>query len=57
MLRRGVGEAIVIQDKETGRTLATVRMMKLGRQQMKLGVDAPEDVLILREELITKGKP
>ncbi len=46
VLSRKVGESIVID----GDVIVTVREMRGGR--IRLSIDAPQDVLVLRQELI-----
>lgn len=61
MLDRKAREAVVLRDRETGRILATVTVATVhghwGTARVKLAFDAPDDVEILREELIRKEKP
>lgn len=56
VLDRTEGEAIVLIDRETQRRLARIVINDLhGRRPKRasVGIDAPNDVEILREELIT----
>lgn len=45
ILTRKIGEAIVLNDE------ITVRVVEISKGIVKLGFDAPKDMLILREEL------
>ncbi|DAB32884.1 MAG: carbon storage regulator [Sulfurospirillum sp.] len=45
ILSRKIGEAIVLDEK------VTVRVIDISKGVVKLGFDAPSDMLILREEL------
>ena len=45
VLRRKRGEAITISQ------VITVRVLEIEGDRVKLGIDAPPDVLVLREEL------
>ncbi|DAB33534.1 MAG TPA: carbon storage regulator [Sulfurospirillum sp. UBA12182] len=45
ILSRKIGEAIVLDEK------VTVRVVDISKGVVKLGFDAPSDMLILREEL------
>lgn len=45
ILSRKIGEAIVLDEK------VTVRVIEISKGIVKLGFDAPNDMLILREEL------
>jgi carbon storage regulator len=45
ILSRKIGEAIVLDEK------VTVRVIEVSKGVVKLGFDAPNDMLILREEL------
>lgn len=50
ILSRKVGEAVVLDDK------ITVRIVDISKGAIRLGIDAPSDVLILREELAQEIK-
>ncbi|MBE0492181.1 MAG: carbon storage regulator CsrA [Sulfurospirillum sp.] len=45
ILSRKIGEGIVLDEK------VTVRVIEISKGVVKLGFDAPHDMLILREEL------
>jgi carbon storage regulator len=45
ILTRKIGEGIVLNDE------ITVRVVEISKGVVKLGFDAPKDMLILREEL------
>ena len=45
ILSRKIGEAVVLDEK------ITVRVIEVSKGVVKLGFDAPNDMLILREEL------
>lgn len=45
ILSRKIGEAVVLDEK------TTVRIIDISKGIVRIGFDAPDDVLILREEL------
>ncbi|WP_458699719.1 carbon storage regulator CsrA [Sulfurospirillum sp. 1307] len=45
ILSRKVGEAVVLDEK------VTIRIIDISKGVVRIGFDAPEDMLILREEL------
>jgi len=45
ILTRKVGEGIVLNDN------VTIRVVEISKGVVKLGIDAPKEMLILREEL------
>ena len=49
ILTRRLGEKVLIGDE------ITVQVLEVNRNQVRVAINAPRDVLILREEL--KGKP
>ena len=49
ILTRKVDQAIVIQ----GNILVTV--LRVERDRVKLGISAPEEITVLREELLARG--
>ena len=51
VLSRKPGEKIVIRDKATGVVLLSVTAMRLGPCSVRIGIQAPEEWEILREEL------
>jgi len=50
-LTRRIGESLLIGDD----IIVTVR--KVNGNQVGVGIEAPEDVLVLREELLYKDRP
>ena len=61
MLDRKNREAVVLRDRKTGRILATVTVSTItghrATARVKLGFESPDDVQILREELIRRETP
>jgi carbon storage regulator len=49
ILSRRVGESICIGDG------LRVVIVKIGGEQVRVGIEAPDDVRILREELVSAG--
>ncbi len=45
VLSRKIGEGIVLNDT------VTIRVVEISKGMVKLGIDAPKEMLILREEL------
>ncbi|MBL0687817.1 MAG: carbon storage regulator [Sulfurospirillum sp.] len=45
MLSRKIGEAVILDKK------ITLRIMDISKSSVRIGFDAPSDILILREEL------
>ncbi len=52
VLKRQEGEAIVIKNKDG--SVITVRLLEYLSKDTKIGIEAPTDILILREELNEK---
>lgn len=50
VLTRRVGESIRIGDS------ITVTVVQIGPGKVRLGIEAPPDVVILRDELVDKGE-
>lgn len=53
VLTRKIGESLIIDDR------VTVTVMEMKGSQVRLGIDAPRDIRIYREEIFprdTKGK-
>ena len=50
ILTRRIGETIIIETPEG--TLITVTVLGVKGNQVRIGTDAPEKVVILREELL-----
>jgi len=50
ILGRREGEAIYVGDT------IILKLLKIDRDQVQIGIDAPSNILILREELKTKAK-
>jgi carbon storage regulator len=48
VLTRRIGEAIVLPDLGV-----TVRVLEIDRGRVRLGVEAPPSVVVLRDELVT----
>lgn len=61
VITRRVGEIVVIgSPPEKGEEERVVRVVVLGARgaAVKVGIDAPQDIVVLREELATSvGKP
>ena len=55
VLARRIGESIIALDKNTGMKMNIV-VCRVGNGQVKLGIDAPEHIEILRNELIGRKK-
>lgn len=51
VLSRRIGERIVIDGN------ITVKIIEVHGQQIRLGIDAPEEVRVLREELVGRKEP
>jgi carbon storage regulator len=51
VLRRKAGEAIVLNQ------VIKIRVLGVEGDRVKLGIDAPPDVIVVREELIIEGSP
>lgn len=52
VLRRKAGEAIVLNG------VITLRILEIEGERVKIGIDAPEDVIIVRQELLdTETQP
>lgn len=51
VLRRKAGEAIVLNQ------VIVIRVLNVEGDRVKLGIDAPPDVIVVREELLTEGAP
>ena len=51
VLSRKVGEKIVI-----GGTI-TITLVEIQRGKVRLGIEAPKDVPVMRTELLTEGEP
>jgi carbon storage regulator len=51
VLSRKLGERIVIGDN------IVVTVVKVDRNQVRLGIEAPGNVSVLREELLSPGEP
>ena len=49
VLRRKNGEAIVLNQ------VITIRVLAVEGDRVKLGIDAPPDVIVVREELLNEG--
>jgi carbon storage regulator len=49
VLRRKAGEAIVLNQ------VIKIRVLGVEGDRVKLGIDAPPDVIVVREELIIEG--
>jgi carbon storage regulator len=49
VLRRKNGEAIILNQ------VITIRVLGVEGERVKLGIDAPPDVIVVREELIIEG--
>jgi carbon storage regulator len=49
VLRRKNGEAIVLNQ------VITIRVLGVEGDRVKLGIDAPPDVIVVREELLNEG--
>jgi carbon storage regulator len=50
ILTRRIGESLKIGDN------VTVAVMGIKGTQVRIGIDAPKDVTVLREEIADKGK-
>jgi carbon storage regulator len=55
VVTRRPGEAIVIE-LPTGELIEVV-ILSVDGNQIKLGTDAPDDILVLREELLERVEP
>jgi carbon storage regulator len=51
VLRRKAGEAIVLNG------VVKIRILGVEGDRVKLGVDAPPDVIVVREELLDQPEP
>lgn len=51
VLRRRLGESIVIVDDQNQEVLAEIRLLKIEGREIQLGFTAPDDVRIYREEV------
>jgi carbon storage regulator len=51
ILTRRIGESLKIGPD------ITVAVMGIKGQQVRIGIDAPKDVTVLREEIADRGKP
>lgn len=51
ILTRRANEAIVISDDKTGETLADIRILNVVGGQVRLGIDAPANIIVDREEI------
>ena len=49
VLSRKVGERIVVGDK------VTITVVRMGQGSVRIGIDAPGDMAIVREELLRAG--
>lgn len=57
MLSRKLRESITLIDKATNRTIATIQYAEnKGREIVRFAIDAPDDVMILRTELLDKAE-
>ena len=50
VITRKVGEGIVVDDK------TNLTILEVGKDKVKIGIDAPQDIRIVREELYTTEK-
>ncbi len=51
VLRRKQGEAIVLNN------VVVIRVLSVEGDRVKLGIDAPPDVIVVREELLENPEP
>lgn len=51
VLSRKLGESIIARDRDTGRLLLAVKLLNTDDGRAKLGITAPADVQIYREEI------
>ncbi len=52
-LQRLNGQKVFLTDRVTGELLAEIQIVDVSRGKVKMGIEAPAHVLIMREELIT----
>ena len=55
MLSRKQDEAIIIKDKKTG-NVTRILVTKITGKVVRIGIDSPESVVIVREEVMKKEK-
>jgi len=53
ILTRRIGESLVIDNPVSGGEPITVTVLGVKGNQIRIGIDAPKDITILREELIS----
>lgn len=53
-IKRRNNEGFALIDRKTGQTLATVNLYECHENSVKAGIDAGQDILILRKELLPK---
>ena len=54
VVERKVGEEVVIQT--SGGEIITVALVRLAGSRAKIGIEAPESCLVLRQELIERDR-
>lgn len=52
VLSRTVGTELILTDSRTGEQVARIKVIRIGPHTVRLGVDSPGYVTILRDELI-----
>ena len=55
VITRREGEGIQLFDRESGKFLARVIVVMGENYKARLGIDAPNDILVLRDELCHEG--
>ena len=56
LLERAVDDRVAIIDRKSGRVLAQVMLVNLTDNTAKLGFEAPDNILVLRNELLTRSQ-
>ena len=55
VLTRKDGQSLVLTDKQTGLSM-TVTVVRIHGQTVKLGVEAPKHITVLRDELVAEER-
>ena len=53
VLTRKDGQSLVLTDKQTGLSM-TVTVIRINGPTVKLGIEAPEQITVLRDELVER---
>ena len=55
VLTRKDGQSLVLTDKQTGLSM-TVTVVRIHGQTVKLGIEAPKHITVLRDELVAEER-